>query len=145
MSEPEINNTSVSSEDRRGDPEKLLLKRNTEISGPEITEMNPNRSNGSKSSETSQGDLSSAELLELLGSISVQKELGDLQDLEATLQAEKEAVNLTPPGDADRPGRLENLAISLRDRYQRLGDPEDLGAALQADKEALLYHSRKKQ
>ncbi|KAJ7212674.1 hypothetical protein GGX14DRAFT_393565 [Mycena pura] len=61
-------------------------------------------------------------------------------ELEAALQADKEAVNLvalTPPEYPDRASQLQNLAASFTHRFQRLGDLKDLEGALQADKEAV--------
>ncbi|KAJ6538403.1 CHAT domain-containing protein, partial [Mycena sp. CBHHK59/15] len=47
------------------------------------------------------------------------------------------ALALTPEGHPDHAGRLQSLAVSFTDRYQRLGDLTDLEAALQNDQEAL--------
>jgi hypothetical protein len=44
------------------------------------------------------------------------------------LQKFQEAVNLTPPEHPEQAGRLQSLAMSLRDRYRRLQDPQDLAA-----------------
>ncbi|KAJ7725145.1 CHAT domain-containing protein [Mycena maculata] len=75
--------------------------------------------------------------------------LGNLEDLEAALQGDQEAVYLTPadhpdrvvdltPGDhPNRAKRLQNLAVSFKDRYQTLGDLKDLEAALQRNQEAV--------
>ncbi|KAJ6527380.1 hypothetical protein B0H19DRAFT_1083933 [Mycena capillaripes] len=54
------------------------------------------------------------------------KRLGNLEDLEASLQASKEAVELTPHGHRQR-----------ADRYLRLADLKDLHTALQTEKEAV--------
>ncbi|KAJ7770095.1 hypothetical protein B0H16DRAFT_239095 [Mycena metata] len=63
--------------------------------------------------------------------------LGDLSSLEADLQKNQEAIDLTPDGDPDMPAYLHNLAFFLSDRYRRIGDLSDLEAALQKAQEAL--------
>jgi hypothetical protein len=54
--------------------------------------------------------------------------LGDLKDLEAALQTDQEAVDLTPPGHPDRAGRLQALALSFTHRYRRQRGLEDRAA-----------------
>ncbi|KAJ7724723.1 CHAT domain-containing protein [Mycena maculata] len=56
---------------------------------------------------------------------------------EAALQKAQEAVDLTPADHPDRAYRLQSLAVSFGDWYQRLGDLKDLEAALQKDQEAV--------
>jgi tetratricopeptide (TPR) repeat protein len=63
--------------------------------------------------------------------------LGDLKDLKAAVQNYQEALDLTPPGHPNRPGRLQGLAVSFTNQYQRLGDLKDLEAALQTYQEAV--------
>ncbi|KAJ6575688.1 CHAT domain-containing protein [Mycena vulgaris] len=53
------------------------------------------------------------------------------------VEIEAGAVGLTPEGHLERPGCLQGLAVSFKDRYQRLGDLSDLEAALQANQEAV--------
>ncbi|KAJ7192873.1 CHAT domain-containing protein [Mycena pura] len=59
------------------------------------------------------------------------RRLGDLQDLEASLQKFQAAMELTPKGHPDLPRLVWSLGIGLHDRFQRLGDLQDLEAALQ--------------
>jgi hypothetical protein len=51
-----------------------------------------------------------------------------LEDLEAALKTDQKAVDLTPPGHPERAGRVQNLAVSHADRYQKLGEEKDLEA-----------------
>ncbi len=51
---------------------------------------------------------------------------------------EREALLLRPPGHANRPRCLTNLACSLRKRYDRFQDAEDLDELMSLDSEALL-------
>ncbi|KAJ6607272.1 hypothetical protein B0H10DRAFT_1761368, partial [Mycena sp. CBHHK59/15] len=53
------------------------------------------------------------------------------------LQNDQEALALTPEGHPDRAARLQSLAVSFTDRYQRLGYLTNLEAALQNNQEAL--------
>ncbi|KAJ6607580.1 CHAT domain-containing protein, partial [Mycena sp. CBHHK59/15] len=62
---------------------------------------------------------------------------GNLSDLEAALENDKEAVAQTPTGHPDLAGHLQSLAVSFTDRYQRTGDLSDLEAALENDKRAV--------
>ncbi|KAJ6574418.1 CHAT domain-containing protein [Mycena capillaripes] len=64
-------------------------------------------------------------------------DLGDLNDLTASLQSSKAAVELTTQEHPSRAGYLHNLAILLTDRYQRLGDLKDLEVALQKNQEVV--------
>ncbi|KAJ7482524.1 CHAT domain-containing protein [Mycena latifolia] len=64
-------------------------------------------------------------------------DLGDLNDLEASLQNSKATVDLTIQEHPSRAGYLHNLAILLTDRYQRLGDLKDLEVALQTNQEVV--------
>ncbi|KAJ6513546.1 CHAT domain-containing protein [Mycena vitilis] len=64
------------------------------------------------------------------------EQLGDLEDMEAALQADQAAVALTPSDHPNRADRVGNLAISLNDRYRRLGKLGDLETALQRKQEA---------
>ncbi|KAJ7754306.1 CHAT domain-containing protein [Mycena maculata] len=63
--------------------------------------------------------------------------IDDLKDLEASLQMDQEALDLTPMDHPDRAEYLHSLAISFRDRYRRLGDLMDLEAALQSGLECV--------
>ncbi|KAJ7191358.1 hypothetical protein GGX14DRAFT_407294 [Mycena pura] len=58
------------------------------------------------------------------------RQTGHLKDLEAALQADREAVDLTPPEHPDRADRLQK-------RYRRLGELKDLEAALHTNQEAV--------
>ncbi|KAJ7785152.1 hypothetical protein DFH07DRAFT_763759 [Mycena maculata] len=72
-----------------------------------------------------------------LGLTARYRRLGNLQDLEASLQRMQEAVDLTPADHLARAGRLQGLAVSFRNRYLRLGALEDLEASLQRNQEAV--------
>jgi tetratricopeptide (TPR) repeat protein len=63
---------------------------------------------------------------------------GRLEDLEEAIRVFREAVEATPPGSPDRPGRLNNLGGGLfRDRYERTGRLEDLEEAIRVFREAV--------
>ncbi|KAJ7435145.1 CHAT domain-containing protein [Mycena latifolia] len=76
---------------------------------------------------------------ELLGQALIRKfkSLGDLDDLQASLQNSQAALNLTRNDDPGRSDRLRDLATSLGYRYQMLGELRDLENALQNFQEAL--------
>ncbi|KAF8152828.1 CHAT domain-containing protein [Mycena galopus ATCC 62051] len=59
----------------------------------------------------------------------------DMKDLEVKVQKRRNALELTPPGHAQRPKQLAKLGSSLRDRYKMLQDLKDLEAALQTYQE----------
>ncbi|KAJ7478481.1 hypothetical protein FB451DRAFT_1453114 [Mycena latifolia] len=61
----------------------------------------------------------------------------DINDLEAALQKQKEALDVTPKGHPDRPCFLGTIATSLIDCYRRLGDLKDIEDALQMQQEAI--------
>jgi hypothetical protein len=61
---------------------------------------------------------------------------GRLEDLEAAVEAYREAVNTTPSDSPDRARYLNNLGNGLRDRYARSGRLEDLEAAVEAFRNA---------
>ncbi|KAJ7754390.1 CHAT domain-containing protein, partial [Mycena maculata] len=65
------------------------------------------------------------------------RRMGDLEDLEAALRHNLEAVDLTPTEHPDRPPRLQNLATSFRNRYLRFGNKEDLEESMQRNQEAV--------
>ncbi|KAJ7720115.1 hypothetical protein DFH07DRAFT_784462 [Mycena maculata] len=65
------------------------------------------------------------------------KWLGDQKDLKAALEKFQEAVDLTPTEHPQRASRLQGLAISLTDWYQKLGDLKDLEAAVEKFQEAV--------
>ncbi|KAJ7856020.1 CHAT domain-containing protein, partial [Mycena leptocephala] len=52
--------------------------------------------------------------------------LGNLNDLNKSIMMLEDAVQLTPDGHPDKPGRLTNLGNSLFSRFERLGDLSDL-------------------
>ncbi|KAJ7440960.1 CHAT domain-containing protein [Mycena latifolia] len=87
----------------------------------------------------------------LLGMLFLQEysKSGNLEDLKAAIQNQEAAVNLTSPGDHDRPEGLQRLALHLGARYRKLRDLKDLEASLKNLQEAhissprnpdLLYH-----
>ncbi|KAJ7262856.1 CHAT domain-containing protein [Mycena rebaudengoi] len=53
------------------------------------------------------------------------------------MQYKQEAVEKTPEGHPDLAGRLQSLAVSFTDQYQRSGDVKDLKAALQNNQAAV--------
>ncbi|KAJ7487957.1 CHAT domain-containing protein [Mycena latifolia] len=65
------------------------------------------------------------------------RNLGEIKDLEAALQTNRAAVDLTPESHPERAARLASLAGSYSDRYHRLGELKDLEAALQIKQKAL--------
>ncbi|KAJ7907137.1 CHAT domain-containing protein, partial [Mycena leptocephala] len=60
-----------------------------------------------------------------------------LQDLEAALRNDQQALDLTVEGHPSRPDLLLNLGASFEERYKRLGSLHDLDTAVQYNKEAL--------
>ncbi|KAJ7237844.1 CHAT domain-containing protein [Mycena rebaudengoi] len=62
------------------------------------------------------------------------QQLGDLQDLEASLKNCQAAVDIIPERHPERAQYLKNLAVSLIDRYIRLGDLHDLETAVKHNK-----------
>ncbi|CAE6441678.1 unnamed protein product [Rhizoctonia solani] len=63
------------------------------------------------------------------------RHLGEINDLEKSLECRLRALALTPDGQPDMPDQLANLAVSYTDRYRRLGDLADL-------EKSLIYRSR---
>ena len=61
---------------------------------------------------------------------------GDDADLDAAIDAERQAADLTPPGHPNRAAILANLGNSLRIRFERAGDDADLDAAIDAGRQA---------
>ncbi|XRQ08752.1 CHAT domain-containing protein [Actinomadura welshii] len=61
----------------------------------------------------------------------------DPDDLERAMRYASAAVDATPSGHPERPGRLGNLGNTLITRYEQHGDPEDVTAAEAAVKEAV--------
>ncbi|KAJ7930384.1 CHAT domain-containing protein [Mycena leptocephala] len=53
------------------------------------------------------------------------EQLGDLSDINKSVLMFEDAVQLTPNGHPDKPGRLMNLGNSLSFRFEQLGDPQD--------------------
>ncbi|KAJ7442391.1 CHAT domain-containing protein, partial [Mycena galericulata] len=62
---------------------------------------------------------------------------GNLDDLEASVKHCQAALDLTGKEDSDRAGRLQNLALALRERYLRHGDVKDLDTSLEMGAEAV--------
>ncbi|KAJ7476610.1 CHAT domain-containing protein [Mycena latifolia] len=109
------------------------------------------------------GDSARPILLQNLGVLLAEqfRRLGNLKDLEDSIEIRQEALQLTPhnhPGRAhqlqslakaqeavdimkeghpDMPDLLQNLAVSLSERYRRLGNPEDLETALLKNQDAI--------
>ena len=61
----------------------------------------------------------------------------DPADLDAAIDADQRAVDITPPGHPDLPAILSNLGITLRVRFGRSGDTADLDAAINAGQRAV--------
>ena len=62
---------------------------------------------------------------------------GDGADLDAAIDAGRQAVDLTPPGHPDRAAYLSNLGLALLTRFERAGDGADLDAAIDAGRQAV--------
>ena len=56
--------------------------------------------------------------------------LGKLQDLEHAISNHQKALQFTPSGDAELPGRLNNLGNSYLRRFEATGDLQDTEHAL---------------
>ncbi|CAE6526603.1 unnamed protein product, partial [Rhizoctonia solani] len=56
--------------------------------------------------------------------------LGQLEDLDKSLEFDSRALALTPDDHPDMPSRLADLAVSYTDRYRRLGALDDLEKSL---------------
>ncbi|CAE6478803.1 unnamed protein product [Rhizoctonia solani] len=63
--------------------------------------------------------------------------LGELEDLEKSIEHETRALALTPDGHPYMPDRVSNLGVSYRDRFQRLGELEDLERSIEHKNRAL--------
>jgi hypothetical protein len=64
---------------------------------------------------------------------------GRIADLDEAIAAVDESLSITPPGDADRAARLNNLGIALRTRLlHRRRDRADLDRAVAAFEEAIV-------
>ncbi|VDB85863.1 unnamed protein product [Peniophora sp. CBMAI 1063] len=61
----------------------------------------------------------------------------NVQGLEDAITDQKNALESTPEGHADRPARLESLALSLLTRFLRLGELHDLEDAIAACAQAV--------
>ncbi|KZV59436.1 hypothetical protein PENSPDRAFT_595468, partial [Peniophora sp. CONT] len=63
--------------------------------------------------------------------------LGELDDLEQAIAAQRRAVELTPERHLDKPIWLSNLGRSLQSRFERLGELGDLEQAIVASRRAV--------
>ena len=63
--------------------------------------------------------------------------LGELSDLEDTISVLGDAVDLTPHGHPDKPGRLSNPGNSFNARFKRLGELSDLELAISMLRDAV--------
>jgi tetratricopeptide (TPR) repeat protein len=63
--------------------------------------------------------------------------LGELSDLEDAISRFRDAVDLTPHGHPDKPGRLNNLGNALLTRFERLGELSDLEDAISRHRDAV--------
>src|SRR5437762_1050192 len=62
---------------------------------------------------------------------------GLLDDSNAAVEANKEAVRSTPHDHPNRMTHLNSLGIALQRRFERLGSINDLNAAVEANEEAV--------
>ncbi|CAE6400557.1 unnamed protein product, partial [Rhizoctonia solani] len=62
---------------------------------------------------------------------------GNLGGIEEAIKCYSRALELTPDGHPDLPGRHASLGVSYTDRYRRTGDVADLEKALECDSRAL--------
>ncbi len=61
----------------------------------------------------------------------------DIANLESAIEHSQEAVDLTPTGNPDRAGYLNNLSVRLSTRYKREGRLEDLAQAIKHSQEVV--------
>ncbi|KAG2128394.1 CHAT domain-containing protein [Suillus cothurnatus] len=59
-------------------------------------------------------------------------------DLDESIELLRDALLLRPPGHSDRSHSLNNLAVSLRDRFTQRGVPSDLDESIELHRDALL-------
>ncbi|KAJ3577748.1 hypothetical protein NPX13_g2817 [Xylaria arbuscula] len=64
-----------------------------------------------------------------------------MADLETAIQRVQESLDLTPDNHPDKAGRLQDLGIGYRDRYQRTGAMADLETAIEQFKKAMDHSS----
>ncbi|KAG8702823.1 hypothetical protein FRC08_003222 [Ceratobasidium sp. 394] len=69
--------------------------------------------------------------------------LGELVDLEESINFHSQAIALTPGTHSSRPTRLNNLGMSHYSRYERFGELKDLSAAIACHSEAVSLISDK--
>ncbi|KAF5323854.1 hypothetical protein D9611_008438 [Ephemerocybe angulata] len=62
---------------------------------------------------------------------------GDLSDLIDSIAMHQQAVDLTPDGHADLPGRLSNLGNMFLSRFERTGELSDIVDAISAQQKAV--------
>ncbi|KAH6867440.1 CHAT domain-containing protein [Coprinopsis sp. MPI-PUGE-AT-0042] len=62
---------------------------------------------------------------------------GDLETITEAIAVLHRAVQLTPEGHANLPGRLTNLGISFRRRFECTGDPSDIAEAISTQRRAV--------
>ena len=60
-----------------------------------------------------------------------------MDDVNAAIKANEEAVELSPMGDPNRAACLNSLGNSLESRYEQTGSMDDLNAGLAAKEEAV--------
>ncbi|KAJ7887832.1 hypothetical protein B0H14DRAFT_2162065, partial [Mycena olivaceomarginata] len=63
--------------------------------------------------------------------------LGDLSDLNKSIMMKEDAVQLTPDGHPDKPGKSSNLGNSLFHRFERLSDLSDLNKSIMMKEDAV--------
>ncbi|KAJ7077447.1 CHAT domain-containing protein [Mycena epipterygia] len=63
--------------------------------------------------------------------------LGDLSNLNKSIMMCEDAVQLTPDGHPDKPGRMGNLGNSLFCRFEQLGDLSDLNKSIMMCEDAV--------
>ena len=56
---------------------------------------------------------------------------GSVQDINAAIERQTEAVNLTPLDSADRPLNLSNLGCPFIRRFERFGSAQDIDVAIE--------------
>ncbi|KAG1829956.1 TPR-like protein [Suillus variegatus] len=61
-----------------------------------------------------------------------------MSDLDESIELDRDALLLRPPGHSDRSSSLNNLALSLRDRFRQRGIMSDLDESIELHRDALL-------
>ncbi|KAG9082726.1 hypothetical protein FS749_006617 [Ceratobasidium sp. UAMH 11750] len=64
--------------------------------------------------------------------------MGRLVDIDAAITHQSQAVSLTPEGHSAKSTRLNNLAVSYQDRFERLAELGDIDAAITYHNQAIL-------